>query len=111
MTDGERIDVLEGKIAFLMALTKVQGQRLERLENAPPSEEPPPQPLDLECENRLAISARDYANDMLDKGRAEIAALRADLKIAVEMIGNDVPDEDEYQRLRTALKGNGEGNQ
>ena len=44
MTDGERIDVLEGKIAFLMALTKVQGQRLERLENVPPSEEPPPQP-------------------------------------------------------------------
>ena len=28
----EHIEILEGKIAFLMALTKVQGQRLERLE-------------------------------------------------------------------------------
>ena len=42
MTDREQIEILEGKIAFLMALTKVQGQRLERLENVPPTEEPPP---------------------------------------------------------------------
>ena len=41
MTDRERIEILEAKIAFLMALTKVQGQRLERLENVPPSEFPP----------------------------------------------------------------------
>jgi hypothetical protein len=44
MTDRERIEILEAKIAFLMALTRVQGQRLERLENVPPSEEPPPPP-------------------------------------------------------------------
>ena len=49
MTDGERIDILEGKIAFLMALTKVHGQRLERLENVPPSEDPPPLPICPEC--------------------------------------------------------------
>lgn len=42
MTDRERIEILEGKIAFLMALTKVQGKQLERLENVPPSENPPP---------------------------------------------------------------------
>ena len=37
----------------------------------------------LACELRLAISARDYANDMLDKGRAEIAALGEQLKQAI----------------------------
>ena len=31
MTDRERIEILEAKIAFLMAVTTVQGQRLERL--------------------------------------------------------------------------------
>jgi hypothetical protein len=31
--------------------------------------------LQLKCDNRLAISARDYANDMLKKGRAEITQL------------------------------------
>jgi hypothetical protein len=50
MTDGERIEILEGKIAFLMALTKVQGQRLARLENVPPSEDPPPPPFPTELE-------------------------------------------------------------
>ena len=37
------IEILAGKVSFLMALTQVHGQRLARLENVPPAEEPPPQ--------------------------------------------------------------------
>ena len=35
--------------------------------------------------NRLAVSARDYANDMLDKGRAENERLLAELKLAEQV--------------------------
>ena len=39
----------------------------------------------LKRENRLAVSARDYANDMLDKGRAENERLLAELKLAEQV--------------------------
>ena len=66
----------------------------------------------------LAISARDYANDMLDKGRAEIAALREALRFLVEETKWKSVDRDNmefegrvtYYQLdeaRAALKGNG----
>lgn len=40
----ERIMILEAKIAFVMAQEIIMSKRLDRLENVPPSEFPPPQP-------------------------------------------------------------------
>jgi hypothetical protein len=54
VSDGERIKILEGKIAFLIALTKVQGQKLARLENVLPSEDQgASDSLLIECRNEL----------------------------------------------------------
>jgi hypothetical protein len=57
----------------------------------------------LQCENRLAISARDYANDMLDNGRAVIAALRAERDdLYRKLYGSPAPDPAEAMRAKCA---------
>ena len=43
----------------------------------------------LQCELRLAISARDYANDMLDKGRANELRVAEAIRAKCEAIIRD----------------------
>ena len=73
----------------------------------------------LQCELRLAISARDYANDMFDKGRAENERLREALRFLFAETKWKPIDKDNmefegrvscYQldKARAALKGNRE---